>query len=330
MTPCPVQSGLLSHPRGPPGVRERVYHGGRHRDLDPRPRVRQHRVAWWVRWHSRDLERVLLASQAGGGDRRGAPGPPLVVIGELDRCTPPVPALVNRERIRLVEIRLFDRQVSTSSRFGWRTRSLRIARQVRSHGLHGGVSFTFRAISPSTSEGASASHQFSADAPALTAAGVSETPAAWASAPRGDLRKGCQSRGPPQPPEGARQPVDLGRRPRSGRLSEPAVAPACLTNATSAASSSVRPLRVRPRNHPRMPRSARRQVSCARTRAARQGSSRLWAAIGARTRNFRQIRGECRARHLSRCRRGSRAPRAGDPALPSVSSPTVRRFSALC
>ena len=89
----------------------------------------------------------------------------MVVIKELDRCTPPLfLALVNRERIRLVEIRLFDRQGGVHF-FTIRLEDAlvtRISRQVRSHGLHEEVAFTFRAIQLiDERSGASASHQFS-------------------------------------------------------------------------------------------------------------------------------------------------------------------------
>ena len=111
-------------------------------------------------------DEILLPSpEAAGGDPGGAlQVRPVVVIKELDRCTPPLfLALVNRERIRLVEIRLFDRQGVHF--FTIRLEDalvMRIARQVRSHGLHEEVAFTFRAIQLiDERSGVSASHQFS-------------------------------------------------------------------------------------------------------------------------------------------------------------------------
>jgi type VI secretion system secreted protein Hcp len=88
---------------------------------------------------------------------------PLVVIKELDRCTPPLfLALVNRERIRQVEIRLFDQQG-----FHFFTIRLgdalitRIARVVRAHGLHEEVAFAYRSIQLiDERSGASAAHEF--------------------------------------------------------------------------------------------------------------------------------------------------------------------------
>jgi type VI secretion system Hcp family effector len=88
---------------------------------------------------------------------------PLVVIKELDRCTPPLfLALVNRERIRLVEIRLFDQQGVHffTIRLG-DALITRISRVVRSHGLHEEVAFAFREIQLiDERSGASATHQF--------------------------------------------------------------------------------------------------------------------------------------------------------------------------
>ena len=110
-------------------------------------------------------EIVSLAADAASGD----PGValqvrPLVVIKELDRCTPPLfLALVNRERIRLVEIRLFDRQGVHFFTIRLEDALVtRISRVVRSHGLHEEVGFAFRAIQLiDERSGASASHQFS-------------------------------------------------------------------------------------------------------------------------------------------------------------------------
>jgi type VI secretion system secreted protein Hcp len=112
-------------------------------------------------------DEILLPSAegAGGGDPGGAlQVRPVVVIKELDRCTPPLfLALVNRERIRLVEIRLFDRQGVHFFTIRLEDALVtRISRQVRSHGLHEEVAFTYRAIQLiDERSGASASHQFS-------------------------------------------------------------------------------------------------------------------------------------------------------------------------
>ncbi len=88
---------------------------------------------------------------------------PLVMLKELDRCSPPLfRALVNREKISLVEIRLFDRQgvhfftIRLEDAF-----VTRISRAVRSHGLHEEVAFLYRAIQlVDERSGASASHHF--------------------------------------------------------------------------------------------------------------------------------------------------------------------------
>jgi type VI secretion system secreted protein Hcp len=110
-------------------------------------------------------EIVLPAADVTGGEPGGAlQVRPLVVIKELDRCTPPLfLALVNRERIRLVEIRLFDRQgVHFFTIRLEEALVTRISRVVRSHGLHEEVAFAFRAIQLiDERSGASASHQFS-------------------------------------------------------------------------------------------------------------------------------------------------------------------------
>ena len=87
----------------------------------------------------RDLGRdpAALGGGRGGGDPGGAlQVRPMVVIKELDRCTPPLfLALVNRERIRLVEIRLFDRQGVHFFTIRLEDALVtRISRQVRSHG----------------------------------------------------------------------------------------------------------------------------------------------------------------------------------------------------
>jgi type VI protein secretion system component Hcp len=69
---------------------------------------------------------------------------------------------VNRERVRLVEIRLFDRQGIHFFTIRLEDALVtRISRVVRSHGLHEEVSFAYRAIQlVDERSGASASHQF--------------------------------------------------------------------------------------------------------------------------------------------------------------------------
>jgi type VI secretion system secreted protein Hcp len=109
-------------------------------------------------------EMALPSTETGGGDSGGMLlVRPLVVIKELDRCTPPLfLALVNRERVRLVEIRLFDRQGIHFFTIRLEDALVtRISRVVRSHGLHEEVSFAYRAIQlVDERSGASASHQF--------------------------------------------------------------------------------------------------------------------------------------------------------------------------
>lgn len=109
-------------------------------------------------------DEILLPAAEGAGSDPAGPLQvrPFVVIKELDRCTPPLfLALVNRERIRLVEIRLFDRQGVHFFTIRLEDALVtRIARQVRSHGLHEEVAFTFRAIQLiDERSGASAAHQ---------------------------------------------------------------------------------------------------------------------------------------------------------------------------
>lgn len=105
------------------------------------------------------------AADVAGGDSGGAlQVRPLVILKELDRCTPPLfLALVNRERIRLVEIRLFDQQGVHFFTIRLEDALVtRISRLVRSHGMQEEVAFAFRAIQLiDERSGASASHQFS-------------------------------------------------------------------------------------------------------------------------------------------------------------------------
>ena len=109
-------------------------------------------------------EIVLPSADAAGGDSGGAlQVRPLVVIKELDRCSPPLfRALVTRERISLVEIRLFDRQGVHFFTIRLEDAVVtRISRSVRSHGLHEEVAFAFRAMQlVDERSGQSAAHQF--------------------------------------------------------------------------------------------------------------------------------------------------------------------------
>ncbi len=108
-------------------------------------------------------EIALSGSEAGADPGGTLLVRPLVVIKELDRCSPPLfRALVNRERISLVEIRLFDRQGVHFFTIRLEDAVVtRISRAVRSHGLHEEVAFAFRAIQlVDERSGASTSHQF--------------------------------------------------------------------------------------------------------------------------------------------------------------------------
>jgi type VI secretion system secreted protein Hcp len=109
-------------------------------------------------------DEIVLPSAEAGADLGGAlQVRPLVVIKELDRCSPPLfRALVNRERISLVEIRLFDRQGVHFFTIRLEDAVVtRISRVVRSHGQHEEVAFAYRAIQlVDERSGASASHQF--------------------------------------------------------------------------------------------------------------------------------------------------------------------------
>jgi type VI secretion system Hcp family effector len=106
-------------------------------------------------------DEVLAAGDGTGGGGFAPEVRPLVVIKELDRCSPPLfTALVTRERISRVEIRLFDRQgvhfFTIRLENAWVTR---ISRVVRSHGLHEEVAFAYRTIHlVDERSGVSASH----------------------------------------------------------------------------------------------------------------------------------------------------------------------------
>ena len=109
-------------------------------------------------------DEIALPGGEAGADAGGALlVRPLVVIKELDRCSPPLfRALVNRERISLVEIRLFDRQGVHFFTIRLEDAIVtRISRAVRAHGLHEEVAFAFRGIQlVDERSGTSASHHF--------------------------------------------------------------------------------------------------------------------------------------------------------------------------
>jgi type VI secretion system secreted protein Hcp len=109
-------------------------------------------------------EIVLPSPDSAGADPGGAlQVRPLVVIKELDQCSPPLfRALVTRDRISLVEIRLFDRQGIHFFTIRLEDALVtRISRTVRSHGLHEEVAFAYRAIQlVDERSGQNASHQF--------------------------------------------------------------------------------------------------------------------------------------------------------------------------
>lgn len=109
-------------------------------------------------------EIVLPSADAAASDPGGVlQARPFVVIKELDRCSPPLfRALVTRDRISLVEIRLFDRQGVHFFTIRLEDAMVtRISRTVRSHGLHEEVAFAYRAMQlVDERSGQSASHQF--------------------------------------------------------------------------------------------------------------------------------------------------------------------------
>lgn len=109
-------------------------------------------------------EIVLPSADGAGLDPSGTlQVRPLVVIKELDRCSPPLfRALVTRERISLVEIRLFDGQGVHFFTIRLEDAAVtRIARTVRAHGLHEEVAFAYRVMQlVDERSGQNASHQF--------------------------------------------------------------------------------------------------------------------------------------------------------------------------
>lgn len=88
---------------------------------------------------------------------------PIVIRKPLDRCSPPLfLALVRRERISRVEIQLFDNQgVHFFTIRLENVRVTRIAREVREHGLHEDVAFTYQVLELMDERtGVRASHDF--------------------------------------------------------------------------------------------------------------------------------------------------------------------------
>lgn len=103
------------------------------------------------------------ADVVGGEIGPAAQVKPLVIRKELDRCSPPLfTALVNRETITRVEIRLFDKQGIHFFTIRLANAVVtRIARVIRSHGLHEEVAFAYRTIQLIDERtGVSATHDF--------------------------------------------------------------------------------------------------------------------------------------------------------------------------
>src|SRR5262245_56971097 len=87
---------------------------------------------------------------------------PIVVRKPLDRCSPALfLALVGREQIARVEIRLFDNQGHFFTIRLENVRVLRIAREVREHGFHEDVVLAYQVFQLTDERtGVSASHDF--------------------------------------------------------------------------------------------------------------------------------------------------------------------------
>ena len=88
---------------------------------------------------------------------------PFVIRKPLDRCSPPLfLALVGREQITRVEIRLLDNQgVHFFTIRLENVRVTRIAREVREHGFHEDVAFAYQILQlVDERTGISASHDF--------------------------------------------------------------------------------------------------------------------------------------------------------------------------
>jgi type VI secretion system Hcp family effector len=109
-------------------------------------------------------DEMALATDGTGRDAGGAlQVKPLVIVKELDRCSPPLfRALVSRERISRVEIRLLDRRGVHFFTIRLENASVtRITRMIRAHGLHEEVAFAFQTMELiDERSGASAAHDF--------------------------------------------------------------------------------------------------------------------------------------------------------------------------
>lgn len=109
-------------------------------------------------------DEFTLAMDAWGPDSAAAlQVKPLLILKEVDRCSPPLfRALVGRERLSLVEVRLLDRQGVHFFTIRLEDALVtRIARTVRQHGLQEEVGFVFRTIHLiDERSGVSASHDF--------------------------------------------------------------------------------------------------------------------------------------------------------------------------
>jgi len=109
------------------------------------------------------LSEEFAAATTDGARANGPQARPLVVIKELDRCSPPLfQALVGRERITRVEVRLFDKRGVHFFTIRLENAAvIRISMLVRQHGLHEEVAFAFQTIHLIDERtGVSASHDF--------------------------------------------------------------------------------------------------------------------------------------------------------------------------
>jgi type VI secretion system Hcp family effector len=109
-------------------------------------------------------DEFVFPAELAGGDAGAAPQvKPVVLIKEVDRCSPPLfAAMMAQEPITRVEIRLYDRQgVHFFTIRLENARVTRMSRTVRQHGLHEEVAFAFQVIHLIDERtGTSASHDF--------------------------------------------------------------------------------------------------------------------------------------------------------------------------
>jgi type VI secretion system Hcp family effector len=109
-------------------------------------------------------DEFVVPVELAGGDTAVAPQVrPVVLIKEIDRCSPPLfAAMMAREPVTRVEIRLYDRQgVHFFTIRLENARVTRMSRTVRQHGLHEEVAFAFQVIHLIDERtGATASHDF--------------------------------------------------------------------------------------------------------------------------------------------------------------------------